>query len=57
MTLPCRYAGALKDAAAEVTYFALIAHWMCYFNSAINPVIYNFMSGKFTLQFKIIHLL
>lgn len=25
---------------------ALISHWLCYFNSAINPVIYNFMSGK-----------
>ena len=22
----------------------MLAHWLCYFNSAINPVIYNFMS-------------
>ncbi|KAJ1520969.1 hypothetical protein ONE63_004043 [Megalurothrips usitatus] len=28
------------------TAFAMIAHWMCYFNSAINPLIYNFMSGE-----------
>lgn len=27
------------------TYMALISHWLCYFNSAINPVIYNLMSG------------
>jgi len=31
--------------------FALIAHWLCYFNSAINPVIYNFMSEKFQTAF------
>ncbi|XP_050464524.1 orexin receptor type 2-like [Cataglyphis hispanica] len=32
--------------------FSLIAHWLCYFNSAVNPVIYNFMSGKFRKEFK-----
>ena len=26
--------------------FALAAHWAIFFNSCINPVIYNFMSGK-----------
>ncbi|XP_011162112.1 orexin receptor type 1 [Solenopsis invicta] len=31
---------------------SLIAHWLCYFNSAVNPVIYNFMSGKFRKEFK-----
>ncbi|XP_011049457.1 PREDICTED: orexin receptor type 1-like [Acromyrmex echinatior] len=31
---------------------SLIAHWLCYFNSAVNPVIYNFMSGKFRKEFR-----
>ncbi|XP_052774817.1 orexin/Hypocretin receptor type 1-like [Mya arenaria] len=28
------------------------ARFLCYFNSAVNPVIYNFMSVKFRKQFK-----
>ncbi|XP_043267126.1 orexin receptor type 2-like [Venturia canescens] len=32
--------------------FSLLAHWLCYANSAVNPVIYNFMSGKFRKEFK-----
>ncbi|XP_032799788.2 orexin receptor type 1 isoform X2 [Daphnia magna] len=32
---------------------ALVSHWLCYFNSAINPVIYNFMSEKFRREFGI----
>ncbi|ESN90546.1 hypothetical protein HELRODRAFT_189892 [Helobdella robusta] len=28
-----------------------IAHWLCYFNSAVNPIIYNFMSAKFRMEF------
>ncbi|XP_069126773.1 orexin receptor type 2-like [Argopecten irradians] len=31
---------------------ALIAHILCYVNSAINPVIYNFMSAKFRKEFR-----
>ncbi|XP_071119295.1 orexin receptor type 2-like [Haliotis cracherodii] len=30
----------------------LFSHWLCYFNSAINPVIYNFMSVKFREEFR-----
>ncbi|XP_060522178.1 orexin/Hypocretin receptor type 1-like [Cylas formicarius] len=32
--------------------FSLLSHWLCYANSAINPIIYNFMSGKFRQEFK-----
>ncbi|XP_038057193.1 orexin receptor type 2-like isoform X2 [Patiria miniata] len=36
----------------KVTVAYLIAHIMAFFNSAINPVIYNFMSEKFRRQFR-----
>ncbi|KAJ0171628.1 hypothetical protein K1T71_013178 [Dendrolimus kikuchii] len=35
-----------------ITCLALVSHVMCYANSAINPLIYNFMSGKFRREFK-----
>ncbi|XP_039298463.1 orexin receptor type 1 isoform X2 [Nilaparvata lugens] len=31
---------------------AIVSHWLCYANSAVNPVIYNFMSGKFRKEFQ-----
>ncbi|XP_045480539.1 orexin/Hypocretin receptor type 1-like isoform X2 [Harmonia axyridis] len=31
---------------------AMISHWLCYANSAVNPIIYNFMSGKFRKEFR-----
>lgn len=32
--------------------FFCISHWLCYANSAVNPIIYNFMSGKFRKEFR-----
>ncbi|XP_045199926.2 orexin receptor type 2-like [Mercenaria mercenaria] len=49
-----RYTGVLqKIGQSESTIFALIAHWAAFFNSCINPVIYNFMSEKFRKEFKV----
>ncbi|XP_055884488.1 orexin/Hypocretin receptor type 1-like isoform X2 [Biomphalaria glabrata] len=31
----------------------MFSHWLCYFNSAINPAIYNFMSSHFRREFRI----
>ncbi|XP_050305848.1 orexin receptor type 2-like [Anthonomus grandis grandis] len=31
---------------------SMMSHWLCYANSAVNPIIYNFMSGKFRQEFK-----
>ena len=35
---------------AALPPLAMLAHWLCYFNSSINPVIYNFMSCTYVLQ-------
>ncbi|CAG5049741.1 unnamed protein product [Parnassius apollo] len=35
-----------------ITLLALLSHVMCYANSAINPLIYNFMSGKYRREFR-----
>ncbi|XP_063236067.1 orexin/Hypocretin receptor type 1-like [Bacillus rossius redtenbacheri] len=34
------------------TAVSSLAHWLCYANSAVNPLIYNFMSGKFRKAFR-----
>ncbi|CAF1589093.1 unnamed protein product [Rotaria magnacalcarata] len=39
-------------AANIVTISALISHFLPYFNSSINPTIYNIMSDKFRIKFR-----
>ncbi|XP_054713537.1 orexin receptor type 2-like [Uloborus diversus] len=34
------------------TVMSLASHWLCYANSALNPIIYNFMNGKFRREFR-----
>ncbi|XP_076296732.1 orexin receptor type 2 isoform X2 [Lasioglossum baleicum] len=45
-----RYTISLPS-SESLNAISLIAHGLCYFNSAVNPLIYNFMSGKFRQEF------
>ncbi|XP_041357536.1 orexin receptor type 2-like [Gigantopelta aegis] len=50
-----RYSGLLKEEDENhplLPVSFLFSHWLCYFNNAINPVIYNFMSVKFRDEFR-----
>ncbi|CAF1152387.1 unnamed protein product [Adineta steineri] len=40
------------DTIKIITISALISHFLPYFNSSINPIIYNIMSDKFRLKFR-----
>nr|6TOD_A Chain A, Orexin receptor type 1 [Homo sapiens]6TOD_B Chain B, Orexin receptor type 1 [Homo sapiens] len=49
-----RVFGMFRQASdREAVYAAFtFSHWLVYANSAANPIIYNFLSGKFREQFK-----
>ncbi len=34
-----------------ISVLSLFSHWLCYANSAVNPLIYNFMSGDYFDEF------
>ncbi|KTF71072.1 hypothetical protein cypCar_00049516, partial [Cyprinus carpio] len=46
--------GAFKNTDnREIVYaWFTFSHWLIYANSAANPIIYNFLSGKFREEFK-----
>ncbi|XP_012938336.1 orexin receptor type 2 [Aplysia californica] len=49
-----RYTGILDYFPPEsIKPLFLSSHWLCYFNSALNPTIYNFMSCNFRREFRI----
>ncbi|XP_056617206.1 orexin receptor type 2 [Triplophysa dalaica] len=49
-----RVFGAFKNTGNRETVYAwfTFSHWLIYANSAANPIIYNFLSGKFREEFK-----
>ncbi|XP_023684890.1 orexin receptor type 2 isoform X1 [Paramormyrops kingsleyae] len=49
-----RVFGAFKNTNSRETVYACFtfSHWLIYANSAANPIIYNFLSGKFRGEFK-----
>ncbi|XP_021345370.1 orexin receptor type 2-like isoform X2 [Mizuhopecten yessoensis] len=50
-----RYAQALHGVPdLAISVITLTSRFLCYFNSAINPVIYNFMSEKFKKEFRVV---
>ncbi|KAL7877326.1 hypothetical protein SRHO_G00039690 [Serrasalmus rhombeus] len=52
--LVSRVFGAFKNTNNRETVYAwfTFSHWLIYANSAANPIIYNFLSGKFREEFK-----
>lgn len=47
----CRVFGTFKNTSDRETVYAwfTFSHWLLYANSAANPIIYNFLSGKFLI--------
>ncbi|XP_061693742.1 orexin receptor type 2 [Syngnathoides biaculeatus] len=49
-----RVFGTFRNTTDRETVYAwfTFSHWLIYANSALNPIIYNFLSGKFRGEFK-----